>query len=189
MFICVYTSVLHKYRYYIFLKKSYNYRIIKIGKELKEHQIQHLTKHHPVNEAIAQSATSSPFLNASRDGDSTIFLDRPVPDTQEGLLVGFVLLHPAKNFCQCWVCASVWKCMGFYFHFIFPTAVDKLLMQGGKRQKMMKMYSTEFSKKIPISKVEQTTDGSCFFPQGSNSKILWDNHVIVKSYTAFKAPD
>lgn len=75
------------------------------------------------------------------------------------------------------------------FHFIFPTAVDTLLMEGGKTQKMMKMYSTEFSKKIPISKAEQTTDRSCFFPEGSFSKILWDSHVTAKSYTAFRDPD
>lgn len=54
---------------------------------------------------------------------------------------------------------------------------------------MVKIYSTEFSKKIHISKVEKRTDGSCFFPEGSNSKSLWDNHVGVKSYAAFNAPD
>lgn len=36
---------------------------------------------------------------------------------------------------------------------------------------MMKMYNTEFSQKIPISKVEQGIDGSCFLPEGSNSKL------------------
>lgn len=59
----------------------------------------------------------------------------------------------------------------------FPTAVDKSLKQGKRRkrrefheQKMGRMYSTEFSKKVPISKVEQVIDGNCFLPEGSNSK-------------------
>lgn len=33
------------------------------------------------------------------------------------------------------------------------------------------MYSTEFSKKIAISKVEEGTHGSCFLPERSNSKL------------------
>lgn len=36
---------------------------------------------------------------------------------------------------------------------------------------MVKMYSTEFSKEVPVSKVEQGTDGSCFLSEGSDFKI------------------
>ena len=52
------------------------------------------------------------------------------------------------------------------------------------------MYSTEFSKKVPIGKVEQVMDGSCFLPEGSHSNPQnLEDQVTVKGYTAFKVPD
>jgi len=60
----------------------------------------------------------------------------------------------------------------------FPTAVDKSLKQGKRRkkrdfqnQKMGETYSTEFSKKVPIGKVEQVID-SCLKDPIQNPKIL-----------------
>lgn len=59
----------------------------------------------------------------------------------------------------------------------FRTTVDKSLKQGKRRnkrgfqkQKMGKIYRAEFSKKVPTGKVSQVIDGSCFLPEGSNSK-------------------
>lgn len=49
--------------------------------------------------------------------------------------------------------------MGFCLHIFFPTALDKLLNQGEEeekeRQNMVRMYSTEFTKKIAVSKVKK----------------------------------
>lgn len=51
-----------------------NRGIIKVGKDLHDHQIQLLTNHHHINGTTALSATSSHFFNTFRDDDFTTSL-------------------------------------------------------------------------------------------------------------------
>lgn len=132
MFICQspQIQVLH------ILTNSYNYRLIKIGKELQDHQVQHLTEHHPVNYAIAQNATCSPFLSTSRDGDSPISWADQYPIHKRVCwfaLSYYIQFKTSVSAGYVYMCGTAG---GFVFtFFFFPTAVDKLLKQGGRGKK------------------------------------------------------